>query len=118
MTDMRKISMLEGVFVQNVPRVQQTTRTGDVNPDWTPFMNSFDSWMQQASTPIELEEGLYAVRIGCVIVVTGIVKACAEIGIVGPAETFVSGGVTFGKEGKIVGTDSDTAVSVSYIARK
>lgn len=116
--DMQALSQLEGVFVQNMPRVQQTMRNGDMNPDWTPFMNSFDSWMQQASTPIELEEGLYAVRIGCVIVVTGIVKAGAEIGIVGPAETFVSGGVTFGKEGKIVGTDSDTAVSVSYIARK
>lgn len=112
------LAQLEGVFVQNMPRVQQTMRNGDVNPVWNPFMNSFDSWMQQASTPIELEEGLYAVRIGCVIVVTGIVKAGAEIGIVGPAETFVSGGVTFGKEGKIVGTDSDTAVSVSYIARK
>jgi hypothetical protein len=112
------LAQLEGVFVQNMPRVQQTMRNGDVNPDWNPFMNSFDSWMQQACTPVEIADGLYAARVGCVITVTGTVKAGAEIETVGPAETFVREGVTFRKEGLIIGTDTDTAVSVSYIARK
>lgn len=116
--DMQALSQLEGVFVQNMPRVQQTTRNGDVNPDWNPFMNSFDSWMQQACTPVEIADGLYAVRIGCIITVTGTVKAGSEIDIIGPAETFSNGGVDFRKEGKIVGSEHDTVVSVSYIARK
>ena len=38
--DMQALSQLEGVFVQNMPRVQQTMRNGDMNPDWNPFMNS------------------------------------------------------------------------------
>ena len=115
---MQTLAQLEGVFVQNMPRVQQTMRNGGMNPDWTPFMNSFDSWMQQACTPVEIAEGLYAARIGCVITVTGTVRAGAEIDVVGPAETFSSGGVEFRKEGKIIGFEHDTTVSVSYIARK
>lgn len=118
MTDLRAMAQLEGVFVQNMPRTQQVLRDGSVNPDWNPFMNSFDTWMQQASTPIELDEGLYSVRTGCVITVTGTVKAGSEIRTVGPAVTFVHGGVEFDKEGLIRGGSSDESLSVSYIARR
>lgn len=115
---MNTLAQLEGIFVQNMPRVQQTTRGGDVNPDWMPFMNSFDSWMQQACTPVEIAEDLYAARIGCVITVTGIVRAGAQINVIGPAKTFSIGGVEFRSEGKIIGSEQDMAVSISYIARR
>lgn len=118
MTDLRTMAQLEGVFVQNMPRTQQVLRDGTVNPDWNPFMNSFDTWMQQASTPLELDEGLYSVRIGCVITVTGTVKAGAEIRTVGPAVTFWRDGVEFDSEGFIKGGSSDVSLSVSYIARR
>lgn len=118
MTDLMKLSQLEGVYVQGMPRVNQTVRDGSVNPDWTPFMNSFDTWMRQASTPIELDEGLYAVRVGSVITVTGTVKAGKKIEIVGPPSTFHVEGVTFDKEGFINGGDVDKTVSVTYIARR
>lgn len=116
--DMQALSQLEGVFVQNMPRVQQTMRNGDMNPDWNPFMNSFDSWMQQINTPVEIADGLYAVRTGSLITVTGTVKAHAEIRTVGPAATFSHDGVEFEEDGLIRGGDSDTAISVSYIARR
>jgi hypothetical protein len=118
MNGMRTIAQLEGVFVQNMPRVRQSERDGGVNPDWTPFMNSFDSWMQQACTPVEIAEGLYAARVGCVITVTGTVKSMAEVNTVGPAVTFSVGQVTFHSDGRITNFGEDIAVSVSYIARK
>ena len=118
MSDLRTISQLECVFVQNMPRTQQVLRDGSVNPDWNPFMNSFDSWMQQLNTPVKIAEGLYAVRTGSLITVTGTVKAHAEIRTVGPAVTFSHDGVEFEEDGLIRGGDSDSAISVSYIARR
>jgi len=112
------LMQLEGVFVQNMPKAQQFLRDGSLNPDWLPWMNAFDTWMQQASTPIDLDDGLYAVRVGSVITVTGTVKAGATIEAIGPAVTFTHDGVEFNENGTITGGSVDTALSVTYIARR
>lgn len=115
--DRNTLESLSMVFVQNMPKAQQFLRDGSLNPDWLPWMNAFDTWMQQANTPVVIANGLFAVRTGSVITVTGTVKAGAKIDIIGPAETFVHEGVSFNKNGFIQGGGSDVALSVSYIAR-
>lgn len=109
---------LSEVFVQNMPKTTQFLRDGSLNPDWLPWMNAFDTWMQQANTPVEIDDGLYAVRIGSAIVVTGVVKAGSRIEGVGPAVTFTHCGVEFNSEGFIKGGDEDVSISVSFISRR
>lgn len=116
--DRNTMEQLSGVFVQNMPKTQQFLRDGSLNPDWLPWMNAFDTWMQQANTPIMIADGLYAVRTGSVITVTGTVKAGAMVDTIGPAVTFTHDGVEFNKDGFIKGGTDDTSLSVQYIARR
>lgn len=115
--DRNTMEQLSGVFVQNMPKSQQFMRDGSLNPDWLPWMNAFDTWMQQANTPVKIADGLYSVRTGSVITVTGTVKAGERVETIGPAVTFVYMGVEFNKDGFIQGGAGDTALSVQYIAR-
>lgn len=116
--DKNTMEHLSGVFVQNMPKSQQFLRDGSLNPDWLPWMNAFDTWMQQANTPVKIEDGLYAVRTGSVITVTGTVKAGKRIETIGPASTFMYSGVEFNQDGFIQGGSADVALSVQYIARR
>lgn len=116
--DRNTMEHLSGVFVQNMPKSQQFLRDGSLNPDWLPWMNAFDTWMQQANTPIKISDGLYSVRTGSVITVTGTVKAGERIETVGPAVTFTKGGVEFNENGFIQGGSEDISLSVQYIARR
>lgn len=116
--DRNTIEHLSGVFVQNMPKTQQFLRDGSLNPDWLPWMNAFDTWMQQANTPVKIADGLYSVRTGSVVTVTGTVKARTRIETVGPAVTFTYFGVEFNMEGFILGGDDDIALSIQYIARR
>lgn len=111
-------SQLSGVFVPYMPKSQQSLRDGSLNPDWLPWMNAFDTWMQQASTPLQIGDDLFAVRMGCVVTVTGIVKAGETIEGIAPARTFVHEGVEFNENGTITGGSADTGLTVTFISRR
>jgi len=114
----QKLQKLAETYVQSMPRAPQFFRDGGLNPDWNPWMNSFDTWMNQAQTPVEIAENLYAVRTGSTITITGVVKANAEIEGLAPAVTFVHDGVEFNENGTIRGGSVDTNLSVTFIARR
>lgn len=116
--DRNVLEKLSEVFVQSMPKSQQFLRDGTLNPDWLPWMNSFDTWMQQLSTPVTLDDDLFAVRNGSLITVTGKVKAGTEIKGIAPARTFTHGGVEFNENGTIRGGSVDTNLSVTFIARR
>ena len=105
-------------FVHSMPRVPQSSRDGSLNAEFVSWANAFDTWMDQAQTPVEIAEGLYAVRIGPVITVTGTVRAGERIEGIGPAVTFSTGGVTFDSEGFIQGGSADVPLSVTFISRR
>jgi len=109
---------LTETYVQTMPRAPQFFRDGGLNPDWNPWMNSFDTWMNQAQTPVEIADDLYAVRTGSVVTVTGIVKAGASIEGLAPAVTFTHDGVEFNSNGTITGGSADVSLSVTFIARR
>lgn len=112
------LQKLSETFVQSMPRTQQFLRDGVLNPDWNPWMNSFDTWMNQAQTPVEISEGLYAVRTGSLITLTGVVKAGQRIDGIAPAVTFVHDGVEFNSNGFIQGGSEDVSLSVTFISRR
>lgn len=118
MMDRQVLQKLTETYVQTMPRAPQFMRDGGLNPDWNPWMNSFDTWMNQAQTPVEIEENLYAVRTGSVVTITGVVKAGAQIEGIAPAVTFTHEGVEFNSNGTITGGSADKALSVTFIARR
>lgn len=109
---------LSDIYVQSMPRSTQFMRDGSLNPDWAPWMNSFDTWMNQAQTPVEIHENLYAVRMGSIVTITGVVKANVEIDGIAPAVTFEHLGVEFNSNGIIKGGSADVSLSVTFIARR
>ena len=116
--DRQTLQKLSENYVQSMPRAPQFFREGGLNPDWNPWMNSFDTWMNQAQTPVEIAENLYAVRTGSVVTVTGIVKAGAVVEGLAPAVTFVHEGVEFNSDGTITGGSEDKSLSVTFISRR
>lgn len=116
--DRNVLQKLSETYVQSMPRTQQFLRDGVLNPDWNPWMNSFDTWMNQAQTPVEIATDLYAVRTGSVITVTGVVHAGQRIEGIAPAVTFVRDGVEFNSNGFIQGGIEDVSLSVTFISRR
>jgi len=111
--------VLDSVFVPFTPFGEgPSKRDLSLSDSWKPFINAFNTWMEQAQSKVRLDKGVYASRIGNVVFVTGKVVKGSRIAIPKPAVGYSVGSVLFSEEGLIVNDGEDVAISTSYVAKE
>lgn len=110
---------LLNVFVPFIPSEEgSSNRDGTLAESWKPFVNAFNTWMEQAQGVKKVSNGLYCVRMGAIVFLTGTVEKGERIDIAPPVTTFKVGNVLFSEEGFIQNEVASQSLNVTYIAKE
>lgn len=105
------------VFVPYIP-LESPANRDSLAESWYPFVNAFNTWMDQAQSVKKLAERLYCVRFGMLVTLTGTIEQNQSIDVIPPIESFKVGDVLFSKKGFIINNGDDASISVTYVAKE